>query len=156
MDHWSCDIQRAPAVSNGTTEFFSTPERAHEWFVQEVVYPNPRLTEQDKLAVVTVANDCYQFATTGPWTDPLGVWEHGQDDAAQYFNCLRNSIQSVPQDSGILSVLEVATEASEDVAAPPDSMLNQAEGIASGRASLRIPWWLYVLGAVGIYRAVRS
>lgn len=156
MDDRSRDIQGASAVSTGATEFFSTPERAHEWFVQEVVMPNPRLTAQDKVAVVTVANDCYQFATTGPWTDPLGVWEHGQDDAAQYFNCLRNSIQSVTQDEGILNVLEIATEASEDVADPPDSMLNQAEGIASGRLSLKIPWWLYLLGAVGLYQAVKK
>lgn len=131
------------------SEFFSTPERAHEWFVDSVVMPNPRLSMEKKQEIVQLANGCYDFATEAPWTDPFGLYEHGEDDAAQYMNCLRNSILSVTNDQGILNVLEAGTDASADQADPPDSILNQAERKASGKDDI-VPQWMYAALGVGI------
>ena len=138
-----------------STEFFQTPERAHEWFVETVITPNPRLTESEKTALTQVANDCYDSSTAGWWGDPLGLFEHGQDDAAQYFNCLRNSIQSVTMDTQILAILDIATDASLDVADPPDSMLNQTSDIITGKDSIDIPWWVYAGAGLAIFAVLR-
>ena len=129
------------------SEMFSTPERAHTWFIATVVLQNPRLSEEEKEEVIQMANGCYEYATTPPWTDPAGLFEHGTDDAAQYMNCLRNSILSVTNDEGIINVLEAGAAASADQADPPDSLLNQAERMASGKEDI-VPKWMYA--AVGL------
>ena len=143
---------RGEIAAMSTTEFFSNPERAHEWFVETVVVPNPRLSTAEKNELIALADGCYEFSTTPPWTDPLGLFEHGEDDAAEYFNCLRNSILSVTNDQGILAVLDIAQEGSRDVADPPDSILNQGEDIVTGKQPIKLPTWAWVgLGFAALY-----
>ena len=140
-----------------TSTFFSNPEAAHAWFVDTVIVQNPRITEEEKVTITGVAQTCYDVATDAPWTDPFGLFEHGRDDAAQYFNCLRNSIPGVTTDSGILSVLEIAADASLEAADPPDSMLNQGSRIASGEDPLlnKIPFWMVAGLGLLVYSVIK-
>jgi hypothetical protein len=147
-------------MSYGTTEYFSTPDRAHAWFMDEVVTPNPRLNDEEKATIRQVADECYDSATATWWADSAGEWIpgwlYGEDEAAKYFACLQSTVPTVTNDPGILDVLDIAAEASADVADPPDSLYNQAKRKATGEDPVKVPWWVYAGGIAALVMMVRK
>jgi len=135
----------------GETQYWKDLSSARYFVDQRLITQNLRLTEEQKVELLALSESAYQACYT--WWNPFDAG----DEVTCYYNAISVSFPPIVGDSdpNINQILGLSTEG---VAQATDSDVSGSEsvGVPDGESNLPIPWWAYVLGAIGLYAAVKK
>jgi hypothetical protein len=99
------------SLGYSTSLFLSSRQSSRDWFANSVINPNPRLSSDEKSALLNFSDNCYSAA--GDW-----VPFNSATEASAYWSCMAAGIGEYTADSEIIAIVLLAADNSNEIANP--------------------------------------
>lgn len=134
----------------GETEYWKSLDSAKFFIDDRVILGNANLSAEQKESLLVLSDEAYEACST--W------WPFdAQDEVVCYYNAIAVSFPPVVGDSdpNINEILGLSTEGSVQAGAADVEGSSQL-GVHEGESNIKIPWWGWILGAVGLYAVIKK
>jgi len=129
----------------GTSEFFSSTTEAYRFLKDNVISPNTNISEGVKFHYLEVLETLY-----GDAFNQFGESENG---ALFLWDSFGEYVLATSSDEGLLAVFSSAQKATE---AQKEFNENKDKAFDAKEIKNNIPTWIYIVGALALYRVIKK
>tara|TARA_R110002126_G_scaffold190822_4_gene338863 strand:+ start:1703 stop:2158 length:456 start_codon:yes stop_codon:yes gene_type:complete len=124
-------------TGNHTTAFMQSIDASNTWAKRYLIEPNPRLNDEEKSYMLTYADILAEEASNHVMT----TLASNADGVIMYWDLLQNKLAEIDQRSS--AVAGYGAETARAHKEGPDT-------------SIKMPWWVYIIGAKLIYKMFKK
>ena len=124
---------RTALTSRATSSFFSTTIEARIFVEDRVIKPNPRLADIVKNRLLDESQIAFDNAMA------LAYWE-----------AMKYAVASITGDPQLLAVFDIAVQGARETVDNDIIMDREPD------PTLKMPWWVYIIGAKLIYKMFKK
>ena len=137
---------RTALTSRATSSFFSTTIAARNFVEDRVIIPNPRLADIVKNRLLEESQIAFNnIMFTGQ--SGAGGYRAG---ALAYWEAMKYAVASITGDPQLLAVFNIAVQGARETV-DNDIIMDREDD-----PTLKMPWWVYIIGAKLIYKMFKK